>query len=143
MRRVHGTCVKIGGAGVLFRGESGSGKSDLALRLIDQGALLVSDDQVELALSGQSVVARAPEPIAGLIEVRGVGLFHLPYRDAPLKLIIDLVAGRPLERLPEVSYETVLDASIPRFDLNPWEISATAKVRIALRAVSGEVSFLG
>lgn len=144
MQRIHGTCVKIGESGVLLRGESGAGKSDLALRLIDQGALLVSDDQVELSPSGQILIARAPERIAGMIEVRGVGLFRLPYRDAPLRLIVDLVsANRPLERLPEIAKETILDVSIPRFDLNPWEMSAMAKVRMALLAAMGDASYLG
>ena len=144
MQRIHGTCVKIGESGVLLRGESGAGKSDLALRLIDQGALLVSDDQVELSPSGQILIARAPERIAGMIEVRGVGLFRLPYRDAPLRLIVDLVsANHPLERLPEIAKETILDVSIPRFDLNPWEMSAMAKVRMALLAAMGDASYLG
>lgn len=143
MQRIHGTCVKIGESGILLRGESGAGKSDLALRLIDQGALLVSDDQVELSPFGQTLIARAPERIAGMIEVRGVGLFRLPYRDAPLRLIVDLIANRPLERLPEIAEETILDVVIPRFDLNPWEMSATAKVRMALLAAIGDASYLG
>ncbi|MEC8388619.1 MAG: hypothetical protein VX098_10900, partial [Pseudomonadota bacterium] len=62
MERVHGTCVAIDGAGVLLRGPSGSGKSDLALRLIDGGATLVGDDQLELSRVNDRLVARAPSP---------------------------------------------------------------------------------
>ncbi|WP_040850329.1 HPr kinase/phosphorylase, partial [Nitrospirillum viridazoti] len=76
MIRVHATCVSVGGAGVLLRGASGSGKSDLALRLVDAGALLVADDQVALAADPTATLltATAPERLAGLIEVRGLGI---------------------------------------------------------------------
>jgi len=74
MLRIHGTCVALSGLGVLLRGPSGSGKSDLALRLIDGGAKLVADDQVELALDAAGrVMARAPATLSGLLEVRGIG----------------------------------------------------------------------
>jgi HPr Serine kinase C-terminal domain len=71
---VHGTVVAIDGGGVLLRGPSGRGKSDLALRLIDAGARLVADDQVLLQRSGMQVLARAPAVLAGLLEIRGVGI---------------------------------------------------------------------
>ncbi|MEC8584968.1 MAG: HPr kinase/phosphatase C-terminal domain-containing protein, partial [Pseudomonadota bacterium] len=74
MERVHGTCVAIDGAGVLLRGPSGGGKSDLALRLIDGGATLVGDDQLELSRVQDRVVARAPGPLQGQLEIRGIGI---------------------------------------------------------------------
>ena len=73
-QQVHGTCIAIDGAGVLLRGPSGCGKSDLALRLIDGGAVLVADDRVSLEARAGDLVASAPDALAGLLEVRGVGI---------------------------------------------------------------------
>ena len=93
MIRVHGTTVALQGEGVLLRGPSGSGKSDLALRLIDAGARLVADDQTELKRAADGLVARSPAAIAGRIEVRGVGILDVPtVASAPLRLV---VAGKP------------------------------------------------
>ena len=100
MTRVHGTCVAIDGRGVLLLGASGSGKSDLALRLIDRGAVLVSDDQTELSTAHDLLFASAPATIAGLIEVRGIGIVTLPFvAQAPVALAVRL--GEPVERMPE------------------------------------------
>ena len=76
--QVHGTCVAVAGVGVLLRGPPGSGKSDLALRLIDRGAELVADDRVTLRREDDGIVASAPASLAGLIEVRGVGVARVP-----------------------------------------------------------------
>ena len=76
---IHGTCVAFGRAGVLIRGSSGSGKSDLALRLIDNKAKLVSDDQVLAMEKNGKIVLSAPRSIAGKIEVRGVGIMDMQY----------------------------------------------------------------
>ena len=90
---VHATAVAIDGRAVLLRGASGSGKSDLGLRLIDAGGRLVADDQSELRRQGRMIIVRAPATIAGLIEVRGVGLFRVDaLSEAPVALIADLVA---------------------------------------------------
>ena len=75
---IHASCVAIGGKGVLILGDSGAGKSDLALRLIDDGAKLVADDRTELYAARGTLCARAPKSIAGLIEVRGLGIIALP-----------------------------------------------------------------
>ncbi|HEV2301476.1 MAG TPA: serine/threonine protein kinase [Stellaceae bacterium] len=132
---VHGTAVAIDGAAVLIRGPSGSGKSDLALRLIDAGAQLVADDQALLRRAGAGIAVTAPAAIKGLIEVCGVGILRLPALDeAPLALIVDLVAPEALERLPEGAAEAVLGCSLPRLALAPFEASAAAKLRLALRA---------
>ncbi|HAQ33260.1 MAG TPA: serine/threonine protein kinase, partial [Rhodospirillaceae bacterium] len=74
MTLIHGTCVALNGVTVLLRGPSGSGKSDLALRLIDGGGRLVADDQTLVEIQGERLVATAPETIAGKMEVRGVGV---------------------------------------------------------------------
>src|SRR5437588_4116292 len=99
---MHGTAVAIDGRAVLLRGPSGAGKSDLGLRLIDAGARLIADDQSELQRVGDTIAVRAPATIAGLIEVRGVGILRLDVEaEAPLALAVDLVAPEALERLPE------------------------------------------
>jgi HPr kinase/phosphorylase len=136
MLRVHGTSVAIGGDGVLLRGPSGSGKSDLALRLIDAGARLVSDDQTELRRDGDAVIMQAPQTIAGRIEVRGVGILRVPtVNRAPLSLVVDLVAPDRVERLPEPQFCEVLQRSIPLLALAPFEASTPAKIRHALAAL--------
>ncbi|MEE8223365.1 MAG: HPr kinase/phosphatase C-terminal domain-containing protein, partial [Alphaproteobacteria bacterium] len=92
---VHGTCVVIGDAGILIRGGPGAGKSDLALRLIDDGARLVSDDQVRLQNRGGAVIASAPDALKEMIEVNGIGLIRLDAErttgEAHLALLVDLV----------------------------------------------------
>ena len=136
MLRVHGTSVAIGGDGILLRGPSGSGKSDLALRLIDAGARLVSNDQTELARVGDVVIMQAPQTIAGRIEVRGVGILRVPTAaQAPLRLVVDLVAPDRVERLPEPQFCEVLQRSIPLLALAPFEASTPAKIRFALAAL--------
>src|SRR5690242_15181364 len=110
----HGTCVEIGGVGVLLRGPPGSGKSDLALRLIDRGARLVADDQTELRREGAAVLASAPPSIAGRIEVRGVGILELPQAPSvALGLVVDLVPAADIERLPEPAWCGYLDCRLP------------------------------
>lgn len=136
MQRIHGTCVLLSGLGVLLRGPSGSGKSDLALRLIDGGARLVADDQVELDRDGQELRARAPHPLAGLIEVRGVGLMPMDaVEDAPVGLVVDLLpAAGDAERLPEVETTELLGVAVRRLTLHAFHASAAAKLRLAAAA---------
>jgi HPr kinase/phosphorylase len=136
MLRVHGTSVAIGGDGLLLRGLSGSGKSDLALRLIDAGARLVSDDQTELRRDGNDVIMQAPQTIAGRIEVRGVGILRVPtVSRVPLSLVVDLVDPDRVERLPEPQFCEILQRSIPLLALAPFEASTPAKIRHALAAL--------
>jgi len=131
---VHATAIAIGGRAVLLRGPSGCGKSDLGLRLIDAGGQLVSDDQCELSRAGDRVVVRPPPAIAGLIEVRGIGIVRLdPLMQAPLALIVDLVAPETIERLPEPKFEQILGIDLPVTALAAFEISAAAKLSLALR----------
>ena len=130
---VHGTAVAIGGDAVLLRGPSGAGKSDLALRLIDGGARLIADDQAMLQREKDRVIVRAPATIAGLIEVRGVGILRLDrFPEAPLALVVDLVPAAQIERLPEPRCDTVLGLAVPLIALAPFEASAAAKLRFAL-----------
>lgn len=131
--RVHGTCVALAAAGVLLRGPSGSGKSDLALRLIGLGAKLVADDQVELALERGAVIATAPATLAGRIEIRGLGIVTVPTRRrARIRLVVDLVAARAVPRLPDPTSCSLLGVAIPHIRLAPFEASAPLKVRFAI-----------
>jgi serine kinase of HPr protein (carbohydrate metabolism regulator) len=139
--RVHATCVALhvgrGWRGLLLCGPSGSGKSDLALRLIDGGGRLVSDDQTEIRRVGGRLLATAPRTIAGLIEARGVGIVRLA-RDqlvtrTTLALLIDLVPERQIERLPEPVRQSLLGVELPLLAVNPFEPSAAAKLRLAFR----------
>lgn len=133
---VHGTTVTLEGEGVLLRGPSGSGKSDLAIRLIDGGARLVADDQTELRRAADRLIARAPASIAGRMEVRGVGILRVPtVPSAPLRLVIDLVAPDRVDRLPEPQFCEYLECSLPLLAVAPFEASAPAKVRFALAAL--------
>lgn len=137
---VHGTCVALAAgddrwAGILLRGPSGSGKSDLALRLIDEGARLVADDQTALSRVDGMLRACPPASIAGKIEVRGMGIFELPYlADVPLQLVCDLVAPAQVARLPDPAVAQLLGHDLPRIALAPFEASAVAKLRLGVRA---------
>ena len=131
---VHGTCVALAGVGVLLRGPSGSGKSDLALRLIDGGAVLVADDQTRLAVADGRLTARAPEPIAGRLEVRGLGIVPVAsVAAAPLGLVVDLVDADAIDRLPAPTRATFLGHAVPSVRLWPFAASAAAQVRLAVR----------
>jgi HPr kinase/phosphorylase len=135
---IHATAVAINGHAVLLRGPSGSGKSDLGLRLIDAGARLVADDQSELRRRGEALIVRAPATIAGLIEVRGIGIVRCDALDeAPVTLIADLVAAEKIERLPTSNSATILAIAVPRIAVAPFEASTAAKIRIALGALTG------
>jgi HPr kinase/phosphorylase len=132
---IHATAVAIDGEALLLRGPPGAGKSDLALRLIDGGARLISDDQAVLHRQDARVLVRAPATIAGLIEVRGLGILQLdPLDEAPLALVVDLVPSAEVERLPEPRWETILGIAVPLIALAPFEPSAAAKLRLARRA---------
>jgi RNase adaptor protein for sRNA GlmZ degradation len=140
---IHATAAALDGHAVLLLGPSGSGKSDLALRLIDRGWRLVADDQVVLTLRGGHLWASAPPTIAGLIEVRGVGIVPEPaLAEARVALAIDLVAAP--ERLPEPARRHFHGLAIPCVALSPRGESAALKIeralRCALAALQADVS---
>jgi serine kinase of HPr protein (carbohydrate metabolism regulator) len=136
---LHATCVEIGGKAVLLRGPSGSGKSDLALRLIDGGAHLVADDQVDVSLQGAALRATAPAALRGKLEIRGVGIVSMPcVGSAPLALVVDL-AGLAVERMPEPATVDILDVALPLLRLDAFEASTPAKIRLALRHCAASV----
>ena len=136
---MHTAAVALAGAGadcwhgVLLRGPSGSGKSDLAARAIDAGARLISDDQTLLRNDGGSIVMTAPAALAGLLEMGGLAIVVAPALAAcELVLMVDLVAAEQVERLPEPSTVELLGVAVPRLALAPFEASALAKLRLAV-----------
>ena len=138
---IHASCAAIGRQGVLILGESGQGKSDLLLRLMDEGAKLVADDRTELyALQGR-LCARAPKSIAGLIEVRGLGILTRPFaKSAGLALAVRLSTPECTpERLPEPAFFEPpaglgRTKAIPLIVLDGGAASAPARLRLALKA---------
>ena len=133
---VHATCVVVEGVGLLLRGPSGSGKSDLALRLIDAGAALVADDQTALRTRRGRLVARSPDALAGKLEVRGLGILELAHSaEAEVGLVVDLRPGQEPERLPEAAEAEILGVCLPRLQLDAFGPSAAAKLRLAARSL--------
>lgn len=138
---VHATCVSVRGVGVLLRGPSGSGKSDLALRLIDAGACLVADDRSTLSIRSNTIVARPPSSLAGLIEVRGIGIIPIPYEtEVEVRLVADLVDPSAIERLPEPNQISLLGIPVVHIRLAPFEASAPAKLRLAASTAAAPIN---
>ncbi len=142
MERLHCTCVRVDGVGVLLCGKAASGKSDLALRLIDGGGELVADDYTEVEARDGRVFGHAPETIRGLLEVRGIGVVKRDFvNEAAIGLIIELIpGGEGIERLPEPATRDIQGIALPLFRLSPFEVSALSKVRLAVRIAGGSIT---
>ncbi|MDB5695637.1 MAG: aldolase [Sphingomonas bacterium] len=129
---LHATTVAIDGEAVVIEGRSGAGKSDLALRLIDRGATLVSDDRTLVTRDGQRLIARSPERMAGQVEVRGLGIVTVPHVDAaPVALVVRLAEED--QRLPERRVRRIAGIAIREVTLDPFRASTVLKVEWALR----------
>ena len=129
---LHATSVAIGGHAVLLQGVSGTGKSDLALRLIDRGAVLISDDQTLLVRQGTLLVARAPSTIRGQMEVRGLGIISLPQiDDVPVALIVRL--GTEPMRMPERRQRRLAGVVVREVAFEAFHASTPIKIEWALR----------
>jgi serine kinase of HPr protein (carbohydrate metabolism regulator) len=129
---VHASCVAINGRAVLISGPSGAGKSDLALRLLDRGFTLVSDDQTIVRRDGERLVATAPPNIAGKLEIRGIGIVELDHvADVPVALLVELTSE--IQRLPDDSRERpILGLGLPLISIDAMTASAPSKVALAL-----------
>ena len=130
---VHATCVAIGAHGVLLLGKSGAGKSDIALQLIDRGARLVADDRSILSARKGTLQARAPATIAGLLEIRSVGIVKFPRR-ARVKIALVVRLGREGARLPLPQFHRMLGVAVPQIALDGRLASTPARIRAALAA---------
>lgn len=139
--QVHASCCAWNGLAVLLRGAPGSGKSDLALRLVDSGFDLVADDRVDLAGGATGVTASPPQALAGLIEVRGLGILDLgAHVTATLGLLVDLAPAAAIERMPDPAADEILGVRLPVIQLDPSAPSAVARLRLALSVLEGRAA---
>jgi serine kinase of HPr protein (carbohydrate metabolism regulator) len=129
---VHASTVALDGRAVVIGGPSGAGKSDLALRLLDRGFTLVSDDQTLVRRDGDRLIATAPPNIAGKLEVRGIGIVEMErLSDVPVALIVELTSD--IQRLPDDSRERpILGVRVPLISIDAMTASAPSKVALAL-----------
>ena len=140
MEKIQATAVEVNGKGVLLRGPSGSGKSDLAVRLIDRGARLIADDYVVAEPNADAASLAPPEAIAGMLEIRGTGLVKMEYaRDVPPRLVVDLVPIKEIERMPEPGEISICGAPVPVIKLNPFHASAPIILEMELAAIDGDL----
>lgn len=129
---VHASTVATGGRAVLITGPSGSGKSDLTLRLLDRGFTLVSDDQTIVRRDGERLIATAPATIAGKLEIRGLGIVEMDHvSDVPVALLVELRSE--IQRLPDDSRERpIVGVPLPLVTIDAMSASAASKVALAL-----------
>ena len=129
---LHASTVALDGRAVMISGPSGSGKSDLALRLLDRGFTLVSDDQTIVRRDGEKLVASAPPTISGKLEIRGVGIVAMDHvDDIPVALLVELTGN--IQRLPDDSRERpILGVPLPLISVDALTASAASKVAVAL-----------
>ena len=135
MTLLHASLVAFGTVGVLFRGPSGSGKSQLCLQLMDRNASLVADDQVKLKVENKKLMGSAPEALAGMLEIRGLGLVKYPFlAEAEIKLVVDLGPFAEISRMPEPDemWVDILGFNVHRFSLDPQAQAAVQKLQAAL-----------
>jgi serine kinase of HPr protein (carbohydrate metabolism regulator) len=129
---VHASTVASDGRAVLISGPSGSGKSDLTLRLLDRGFTLVSDDQTIVRREGDRLIASSPPTIAGKLEIRGIGIVDMEtVSDVPIALYVELTSE--IMRLPDDRRERpVLGVNLPLVSVDAMTASAASKVSLAL-----------
>jgi serine kinase of HPr protein (carbohydrate metabolism regulator) len=142
MTQIHANCVALGSYAILLRGPSGSGKSNLSLRLVRAGGRLVSDDRTDILARDGKLIASAPTQIARLCEVRGIGIVRgLAHQAAgDVRVLFDLVADpAEVERMPEPRFETFYGISIPSWKIWPFDMAVDAKIEVALSLATGEM----
>ena len=135
LKRIHSTSVVIDDNGVLILGDSGSGKSDLALRLIDNGATLISDDVSICRKNSNNIYLYCPPEIKGLLEVREIGIITVPFVERiKLRLVVNLKSNNN-ERFPKDSSFRILGIKIPIINIEGKNSSAVAKIKVKLNEI--------
>ncbi|MEI7669275.1 MAG: HPr kinase/phosphatase C-terminal domain-containing protein [Pseudomonadota bacterium] len=140
---LHASCVSVKGTAVLLIGEASTGKSDLALRMIDRGAELVSDDQVVLSSDGEKLTASSPDNIKGLIEIRGIGIFRLPYQVAEVGLVVKLSERAMIERLPYPESFESMGIKVPQILVSSFDATAPIKIEMSIAALHNSSMMVG
>ena len=136
IKRLHATSVAIEDNGVAIFGDSGSGKSDLALRLIDSGATLISDDITVFSKSENNIHLFGVENTKGLLEVRELGIITVPYIEGiRLKLVIKLT-DKEIERIPKKNQTNLLGLNFPKLEINGKNSSSVVKVKVKLNEIN-------
>ncbi len=129
---IHASCVAVDGRAVLIAGPSGSGKSDLTLRMIDRGWTLVADDRTIVDRIGDRLFARAPDRIAGRIEVRGVGIVSMPFvAGLPVALVVRADPAPP--RMPRPETATFCGVALTIARLTLIEASTPCKIELLIK----------
>jgi HPr kinase/phosphorylase len=149
--RLHATTLSLNGTAVMIRGASGSGKSDLALQLLEANGTgltgysittaLVADDQTVLRREGETILTSSPETIAGLLEVRGHDVLDVKaLQNVPLVLVVDLRPAAQIDRLPqpEDMFTQILGLPIPNIMIDPAKPSAASRLRVAWARLSSQ-----
>lgn len=131
---MHASCAARDDLGLLLTGAPGAGKSDMLLRLLDRGFALVADDQVEVAEDGW---ARAPQRLAGLVEMRGLGILRLPYVEKARPILLAQIVQGPVPRLPSPRRDEMLD--LPVIAIDPRPASAAQLLDFAFEAAAGRL----
>ena len=139
MTNIHGTAVELFGKAVLLRGQPGSGKSDLALKLIDRGATLISDDQTLVEKEGNVLFLSAPKSIANLLEIRGLGIINFDHIDhVCLALVVDLSSDSDFERLPAPCSCEIEGCKFPQLKLEAKRESLHIIIELAMAKLCDE-----
>lgn len=135
MKNIHASSVFYQNKGILFIGDSGVGKSDICLRLImNKGAVLIADDRTDLYVNNDELYASCPQPIKGMLEVRGIGIKNFDFvLDKKIDLVVELVKDfKQVERMPKADFFSFEGIKIPKVRLCAFESSILEKIYIIL-----------
>ena len=139
MTDIYASCVRWMEKGLLICGGSGSGKSDLCLRLLDNGAELVADDRTIVENRDGKLYASCPDPLKGLMEVRGIGIIETPFiPETEINLKLDLRTKEKIDRMPIEETEIVEGVELPVFATDAFEVSAVLKIKTFLQILSAQ-----